>query len=109
MTQQPWLSASAVNVLGAQHDMPKHLEIFIPKYNPEGPISPEEHINQLMLSLKFVGFQHEDVVCRIFPYTFDGKTSTWYFSLLDGYITSWMFFKPNFLKILVKTNPQHLW
>ena len=32
---------------------------------------------------------YEDVVCRLFPYTFEGKYSTWYFALDSGSIPSW--------------------
>ena len=31
----------------------------------------------------------EDVVCRLFPYTFEGKAFPWCFSLPEGSITSW--------------------
>jgi len=41
--------------------------------------------------------QHEDVVCRIFPYTFENSASTWYFNFLVGSITSWMKFQKVFL------------
>ena len=41
--------------------------------------------------------QHEDIVCRIFPYTFENSTSTWYFNLLIGSITSWTKFQKYFL------------
>ena len=41
--------------------------------------------------------QHEDVVCRIFPYTFENSDSTWYFNLPVGSITSWMKFQKDFL------------
>ena len=41
--------------------------------------------------------QEEDVVCKLFPYTFKGKASTWYFSLLESSITSWNQFKTAFL------------
>jgi hypothetical protein len=41
--------------------------------------------------------QHEDIVCRIFPYTFDNSASTWYFNLPRGPITSWMKFQKDFL------------
>jgi hypothetical protein len=33
--------------------------------------------------------EHEDVMCKLFPYTFEGKSSTWYFSLLQASITRW--------------------
>jgi hypothetical protein len=41
--------------------------------------------------------QHEDVVCRLFPYTFENSASTWYFNLPVGSITSWMKFQKDFL------------
>lgn len=41
--------------------------------------------------------RHEDVVCRLFPYNFNGKASTWYFSLLQGSIRSWAKFQTLFL------------
>jgi hypothetical protein len=40
---------------------------------------------------------HEDVVCRIFPYTFENSSSTWYFNLSVGSITTWMKFQKDFL------------
>jgi hypothetical protein len=46
--------------------------------------------------------QHEDVVCRIFPYTFDNSASTWYFNLLVGSITSWTKFQKDFLNKFVE-------
>ena len=41
--------------------------------------------------------QHEDVVCRLFPLTFEGKAVVWYFSLTQGSITSWSDFSQAFL------------
>ena len=41
--------------------------------------------------------QCEDVVCRIFPYTFENSSSTWYFNLPVGSITSWTKFQKDFL------------
>ena len=41
--------------------------------------------------------QHEDVVCRLFPLTFEGKAAVWYFSLTQGSITSWSDFSQAFL------------
>ena len=41
--------------------------------------------------------QHEDVVCRLFPYTFINKSSTWFFSLTAGSIASWQQFEIAFL------------
>jgi hypothetical protein len=41
--------------------------------------------------------QHEDIVCRLFPYTLENSASTWYFNLPVGSITSWMKFQKDFL------------
>ena len=46
--------------------------------------------------------QHEDVVCRILPYTFDNSASTWYFNLPVGSITSWTKFQKDFLENFVE-------
>jgi hypothetical protein len=35
---------------------------------------------------------------QLFPYTFEGKASTWYFSLPQGTITSWNDFETAFMK-----------
>jgi hypothetical protein len=50
-----------------------------------------------MLSLRLMDVQHEDVVCRLFPYTFVGQASTWFFSLAVGFIASWQQFETAFL------------
>ena len=41
--------------------------------------------------------QREDVVYRLFPYTFEGNASIWYFSLQPQLITSWDQFERLFL------------
>jgi len=45
-----------------------------------------------------MNIEHEDVVCSIFPYTFEGKASTWYFYLREGSITNWNDFEITFTK-----------
>ena len=50
-----------------------------------------------MLSLRLLDVQHEDVICRLFPYTFVGHASTWFFSLAPGSIASWQQFQTSFL------------
>jgi hypothetical protein len=46
--------------------------------------------------------QNEDIVCRIFPYTFKNLACTWYFHLLVGSITSWTKFQKDFLDKFVE-------
>ena len=50
-----------------------------------------------MLSLRLFDVQHEYVICRLFPYTFIGQSSTWFFSLVVGSIASWQQFESAFL------------
>jgi hypothetical protein len=46
--------------------------------------------------------QHENVVCRLFPYTFDNSSSTWYFNFPVGSITSSTKFQKYFLDKFVE-------
>jgi hypothetical protein len=62
---------------------------MIPKYDPETSGLPEDHIKKFILAIRLMNVQHEDVVCIIFPYTFENSASTWYFNLLVGSITNW--------------------
>ena len=50
-----------------------------------------------MLGVRLLNVDHEDVVCQLYPYTFEGKASTWYFSLTAGSITSWNEFELDFM------------
>ena len=84
----PWLAQDAVAVPGVQHPLPKHPEKLLPKFNPELKEPAEYHVKKFMLAVRLLDVEHEDVVCRLFPYTFEGKASTWYFSLTAGSITS---------------------
>lgn len=40
---------------------------------------------------------HEDVACRMFPYTLDNVATMWYASLPEGSITSWTLCEQSFL------------
>ena len=41
--------------------------------------------------------EHEHVVCRLLSYTFVGKASTWFFSLVARLISSWKQFEIAFM------------
>ena len=69
----------------------------MPKFDPDNDITPKDHIKQFMLSLRLLDVQHEYVVCILFPYTFVGQASTWFFSLAPGSIVSWEQFETSFL------------
>jgi hypothetical protein len=94
---KPWLAMDVVTVPEAQHPLPKHPEKLLPKSDPNNDITPEDHIKQFMLYLRLLDVQHEDVVCRLFPYTFVGQASTWFFSLVAGSIASWQQFETAFI------------
>ena len=66
---RPWPAADAVAVPKAQHPIPKHPEKLLPKFDPNNDVTPKDRIKQFMLSLILLDVQHEDVVCRLFPYT----------------------------------------
>ena len=95
--QLPWLRMAAIAVLGVQHPLPKHSDKLLPKFNPDDKEPTEVHVDKFMLADKTMNVQHEDVVCRLFPLTFEGRDSTWYFSLVQGSITNWGEFNKAFL------------
>jgi hypothetical protein len=86
---RPWLDQDVVDVPGAQHSLPKHPKKYIPKFDPDSKQIAEDHIKKFMLATRLCNVEHEDVVCRLFPYTFEGNASTWYFSQQPHTIVSW--------------------
>ena len=80
-SNQPWL-VDAIEVPGSQNPLPKHFDKLLPKFDPNNDVLPEDHIKQFMLSLRIMVVEHEDGVCRLFPYTFVVKASIWFFSLI---------------------------
>ena len=55
-----------------------------------------DHLQSFFLVLEALEVEHEDVVCRIFPHTLKGKTSSWYFGLQANSITDWDTFERMF-------------
>ena len=97
MAQSPWNNPGVVLMLSPLSQIPAHPEKWLPKFNPEAGMLEEEHINNFMLSINLNGVTNEDVVVRLFPYTLQGTTGPWYFSLPFGSITSWDIFQEQFL------------
>ena len=87
--QLPWLRIAAVAVPGVQHPLPKHSDKLILKFNTDDKEPTEVHVDKFMLAVQTMNVRHEDVVYRFFPLTFEGRASTWYFSLVQGSITNW--------------------
>ena len=59
----------------------------------------EDHLKSFYLALNILNVQYEDVVCRLFPYTFESKSSSWYFSLQADSIVNWDGFEMELLGI----------
>jgi hypothetical protein len=95
---RPWLDQDAVAVPGPQHPLPKHPEKWLTKFDPDSKRIAEDHIMKFMLDIRLRNVEHEDVVCRLFPYTFEGNASTWYFAQQPHTITSWEKFESIFLE-----------
>jgi hypothetical protein len=95
---RPWLDQDVVVVPGPQHPLPKHPEKWLPKFDLDSKKSTEDHIKKFMLAIRLRSVEHEDVVCRLFPYTFEGNASTWYFTQQPQTIVSWDKFETCFLE-----------
>jgi len=85
---QPWLVPNMVVVSSDIHDVPKHPKDFLPKFDTERKESPKFQIKKFMLLIRILNVQYEDVVCKMFTYTFKGKSSTWYFRLAQASFNS---------------------
>jgi hypothetical protein len=77
--------------------MPRKEEKLLLKFDPDWPSSPKDHVKKIFLVICLLNVRHEDVVCRIFPYTFAGRASTWYFNLPPSSLTSWEDFEKAFI------------
>ena len=84
-----WLDQDVVLVSGVQHLLPKKHENILPKFDHHDRKRANDHIKKIILEIHLHIVIHEDVVCQFFRYTFDGKSSTWYFSLQTQTIHSW--------------------
>ena len=88
-TYQPWLTIDAIAIPGPTHPFPKHSKKFLPKYEPDDGVLPEYHIKQFMNALNLMNVEHENVVCRLFLHTLEGKATKWFFNRAPGSISSW--------------------
>ena len=70
-----------LNLVAPLHDLPKHLENVLPKFYSWKGVSAKYHLQKFYLVLNLLNFDHHDVACIIFQYTFEPKASSWYFSL----------------------------
>jgi hypothetical protein len=78
---ETWLVLDIVVIPGQLHDMPKHPEKFLPKFDPNKKYFAEDHVKKFISAIRLQNVRHEDVVCHFFSHTFENKSSTWILSL----------------------------
>jgi hypothetical protein len=59
---QPWLAIDSLAIPGLVHNLPRHLKKLLPKFDPETSGFPEDHIKKIILAIRLMNVQHEDVV-----------------------------------------------
>jgi hypothetical protein len=99
---QPWLDKDIVAIPKQVHNLPRHREKLLPKFDPKTSGLSKDHIKKFILVIKLMDVPNEDVVCIIFHYTFENLSSMWYFNLLIRYITIWTKFQTYFLDKISK-------
>ena len=92
-----WRERAPLNLVAPLHDLPKHPEKVSPKFDPGKGVSVEDHLHGFYLALNLLNVEHEDVVCRLFEYTFEPKELSWYFSWEDDSILNCDGFEKEFL------------
>lgn len=92
--EQSWGSCYAPHL----HPIPKHPERQLPNFNPDNGTYAEEYLNNFMLAISLNAIIEENVVSRLFPYSFVGTSTTWYFSLPTGSINTCNTFEEDLLK-----------
>jgi hypothetical protein len=60
---QPWLVPDVVTVPGIVHEIPRHLENFLPKFDRDRKNLVEDRVKKFLLSRRLQSISHEDVVC----------------------------------------------
>ena len=69
-----------------------------PKIQSRWKSPAEDHIKTFMQAIQLRNVLYEDIVWKLFPYSFERSASTWYFPLDSGTINSWDEFEKLFLQ-----------
>ena len=97
VNQPTWRERTPLNLAAPLYNLPKHPERVLPKFDPRKGVSAEDHLKSFYLDLNILNVQYEEFVCIIFPYNFEPKEYSWYFSLQDDSIVNWDGFENAFL------------
>ena len=76
-----WRARTPLNVDAPLHALPQNPKKELHKFDPEKSISVDDHLQSFYLALEHFFVEHEYVVCRRFPHTFEAKAYAWYFGL----------------------------
>ena len=84
-----WRARTPLNLAAPLHALPQNDEKELPKFDPGKGISVDDHLQSSYLDLELLSMEHEDVICRMFPCTFEAKAYAWYFGLQGNLIADW--------------------
>ena len=84
-----WRARTPLKLAPPLHALPQNPKNTLPKFDLKKGISANDHLQSFYLALEILNVEHEDVVCRLFPHTFEAKASAWYFGLQADSITYW--------------------
>lgn len=93
-----WMIQDLLALHGALHKMPGHTNKLLTKYDPHRVVKANDHLDTFYLHMRTLKVCYDDVSCRFFPCTLDGKEVVWYHHLPVNSIHSWGMFKIFFLE-----------
>lgn len=79
--QFDWMTQGLLTLPVNLHRLPKHLEKLVTKYDPTKKVKAQDHIDYFYFHLQMSEVCFDDISCRLFPYTLEGRASVWYHSL----------------------------
>lgn len=87
---------------GVLHKIPRHIERFLTKYDPNRRVKVEDHLDTFYLHLQTLEVRYDDVSCILFPCILDDRATVWYHNVLVNSIQNWGVFKRIFLEKFVE-------
>jgi hypothetical protein len=82
---------------GSPHKLPKDFKEWLPTFSGEDLTEPEDLLYLFLHNLESCD-QHEDILMKLFSYTFVGKAKEWFDNIPPRTITNWDFFQETFTK-----------
>jgi len=65
-----WRAKGAINLAEKIHEIRRKFDKLLPIFDPNKLGSSKDHVNNLFLTIHLLGVQHDDIMCRLFPYNF---------------------------------------